>query len=616
MIGNALPLRLQLEASTAPLAAIGFGPNGQNGAPFVLPAMPSGDEDALALPMNCDENAKDGQSEYRGDDMLAAIPLVVDMPHYIAAPAAMLEAPVRSAMEPSAADADTDAAIDALPAASPAQGTVLHRIAALREHRVDEPTQRLAPATLPAAAVPTIRTGEQISPDAATMPDLPTLPGAQAKGAAASAVKSGGASVPKGRHMPIAPLAGGNEPAPDNQVARSPIDVRASAPAATESAETASSSARTAHPMFAATADKPADIAAMGSAPKAQSTQVLQSADTPRIIETTSRTEEPAANRAAAQIDSSTTPTAHVRQAGQFGSERPVSAQPVSIPAATNAMEAVSRASVPNPAVQPAAEDADPIVQATPSAIEATEPARKEEQRSGALRDANPMLDIKASERPVQPVLKSSSLGENDLPHRTVYSAQALETPQPAAVFQVPPPAQNGPQQAAANAPTIFTAPAPVPFDAQFGQRVSAAIGAAMNAMTVQDGTLMLQISPERLGRIEIAIDRASERLQITTENESVRGAIAQAHSRIEQELRAAGQRIGTIDVATRDASTGTGQGQNQNQPQAGTDQQRGQQNAAQQSFGRMGIDGRRAAPEIDTPSRPNGRPSSNILYA
>ncbi|MBH9538593.1 flagellar hook-length control protein FliK [Novosphingopyxis sp. YJ-S2-01] len=226
------------------------------------------------------------------------------------------------------------------------------------------------------------------------------------------------------------------------------------------------------------------------------------------------------------------------------------------------------------------------------------------------------MLDSKASERPVQPVLKSSSLGENGLPHRTVHSAQALETPQPAAVFQVPPPAQNGPQQAAANAPTIFTAPAPVPFDAQFGQRVSAAIGAAMNAMTVQDGTLMLQISPDRLGRIEIAIDRASERLHITTENESVRGAIAQAHSRIEQELRAAGQRIGTIDVATRDPSTGTGQGQSQNQAQAGTDQQRGQQNAAQQSFGRMGIDGRRAAPEIDTSSRPNGRPSSNILYA
>ena len=186
-----------------------------------------------------------------------------------------------------------------------------------------------------------------------------------------------------------------------------------------------------------------------------------------------------------------------------------------------------------------------------------------------------------------------------------------------ASLFQTATQAVSATQNQATNASNpIFTAPAPVPFDAQFGQRVSAAIGAAMNAMTVQDGTLMLQISPERLGRIEIAIDRASERLQITTENESVRGAIAQAHSRIEQELRAAGQRIGTIDVATRDASTGTGQGQNQNQPQAGTDQQRGQQNAAQQSFGRMGIDGRRAAPEIDTPSRPNGRPSSNILYA
>ena len=195
MIGNALPLRLQLEASTAPLAAIGFGPNGQNGAPFVLPAMPSGDEDALALPMNRSENAKDEQSERHGDDTLLAIPLVVDMPHYIAAPAAMLEAQARSAMEPSAADVDTDSAIDALPAASPGQGTVLHRVAAMREHRIDEPTQRLAPAALPAAAVPTIRTGEQISPDAATLPGSPTLPGAQANGAAALASNSKGGSI-------------------------------------------------------------------------------------------------------------------------------------------------------------------------------------------------------------------------------------------------------------------------------------------------------------------------------------------------------------------------------------------------------------------------------------
>ena len=174
---------------------------------------------------------------------------------------------------------------------------------------------------------------------------------------------------------------------------------------------------------------------------------------------------------------------------------------------------------------------------------------------------------------------------------------------------------QIQPQPSASAAPAMFAPAAPIPFDRQFGQRVGSAIGAAMNAMSVKDGMLLLQIAPERLGKIEIAIDRGSDRLQITTENEAVRGAIAQAHSRIEHELRTVGHRIGSIEVETRDAGTSGNAGQNQSGAQ-----QRGQDNAAQQSHQprpdprTLSLDhgGERAA---DTP-RAKPRPSSNIFYA
>ncbi len=149
-----------------------------------------------------------------------------------------------------------------------------------------------------------------------------------------------------------------------------------------------------------------------------------------------------------------------------------------------------------------------------------------------------------------------------------------------------------------------------IPFDQQFGQHVAAAIGSAINAMSVKNGMLMLQVTPERLGRIEIEIDPAMDRLQITTESEAVRGAIAQAHGRIEQELRFAGQRITTIDVTARDTATG--------QSQHGPTDQHGSENAAQHS-GSQRQNVRAALHERQgevsaQPDRP--RPSSNILYA
>ena len=165
-------------------------------------------------------------------------------------------------------------------------------------------------------------------------------------------------------------------------------------------------------------------------------------------------------------------------------------------------------------------------------------------------------------------------------------------------------------------AAAMFAPATPIPFDRQFGQRLGGAIGAAMNAMTVKDGMLLLQISPDRLGKIEIAIDKGNDRMQITTDNEAVRGAIAQAHGRIEQELRAVGHRIGSIDVETRDSAANAQTGNNQ----AGAGQQRGDQNAAQQSPAPRSNSsarttdrtGEHAAAQPST----GGRPSSNIFYA
>ncbi len=153
---------------------------------------------------------------------------------------------------------------------------------------------------------------------------------------------------------------------------------------------------------------------------------------------------------------------------------------------------------------------------------------------------------------------------------------------------------------------------ASVPFDRRFGQRIGGAIGAAMNAITVKDGVMLLQITPERLGRVSIALDTTTERLHITAENEAVRGAIAQAHGRIEQDLRHAGQRLAAIEVESRDTRSDLSQG-----GQNGA-QQRGH-NPAAQGPGRASGGARGDAPgHADRPAAAPTRaaPAHNIFYA
>jgi hypothetical protein len=169
---------------------------------------------------------------------------------------------------------------------------------------------------------------------------------------------------------------------------------------------------------------------------------------------------------------------------------------------------------------------------------------------------------------------------------------------------------------AAATATADYVQGAPIPFDQQFGPRVGSAISAAMNSMAVKDGTLLLQIAPDHLGKLEIAIDQASERLHITTENESVRSAIAQAHGRIEQELRSAGHRM-LVDVAARDSAATSQNGTAGQQHQAGQSEANAQSQSQSQGQARVGLrDSRSPGGQPNDAPLPGQRPSSNIHYA
>ncbi|WP_161595981.1 flagellar hook-length control protein FliK [Flavisphingopyxis soli] len=180
---------------------------------------------------------------------------------------------------------------------------------------------------------------------------------------------------------------------------------------------------------------------------------------------------------------------------------------------------------------------------------------------------------------------------------------------------------QTAPAQAGTPTPQNLPTAATVPFDHNFGQRIGGAISAAMSAMSIKNGAILLQITPEGFGKLEIALDHKMERLQITTENEAVRGAIAQAHGRIEHELRQAGQRITTIDVATRDAAArhdGSGSEQRSGQSAGHSTGHDGRGSNAQQSASTR-HDQRGFSANHGIPARPESglsNPASNVFYA
>lgn len=207
---------------------------------------------------------------------------------------------------------------------------------------------------------------------------------------------------------------------------------------------------------------------------------------------------------------------------------------------------------------------------------------------------------------------RSATVEDTPLARQVTAPATEMRAGQ-AAPFAVNLAAASGADQPSAEAGTRTEAAQTIPLDQRFGERLGAMVGTAMGNATLKDGMLRLQVTPDHLGPIEIEMDTsgASERLQITVENEAVRQAIAQAHARIEQELRQAGAKLAGIDVALRDAG-GDAQGNAQTNSQADTDGRR-PGSAISHETGPAGADG---SDLIDDRFAPRPGQPGNILYA
>ncbi|MEM1132567.1 MAG: flagellar hook-length control protein FliK [Pseudomonadota bacterium] len=107
----------------------------------------------------------------------------------------------------------------------------------------------------------------------------------------------------------------------------------------------------------------------------------------------------------------------------------------------------------------------------------------------------------------------------------------------------------------------------PIAFDNQFADRIAQEV--AMISKT--DRGISLQVTPERLGTINIEIMQGpnGDTVRMTAEDADVRQIIMQAQARIEQEMRQAGQKLGSFEVAGGGVSDSTTQQQNAEQNQS-----------------------------------------------
>ncbi|WOE74770.1 flagellar hook-length control protein FliK [Alterisphingorhabdus coralli] len=109
----------------------------------------------------------------------------------------------------------------------------------------------------------------------------------------------------------------------------------------------------------------------------------------------------------------------------------------------------------------------------------------------------------------------------------------------------------------------------PIAFDNRFADRIAQEV--AMISKT--DRGISLQVTPERLGTINIEIMQGAngDTVRMTAEDADVRQIIAQAQSRIEQEMRQAGQKLSSFEVAGGDVSDSAAQQQFGDQREAGS---------------------------------------------
>ena len=670
MSGNALPFRLQLEASTAPLTPLGTTPVLQRDTRFVMPGCKGEgfdpfDGDADGLPARADPSSTDEDKD-EGDAPLPTSPLIFDIPHY-ALPAIGHAGLPAVLPEPGSANLDVSHPVPVqafatdsgrLPqldnASSPASAAPALRNATTEAAFITAPITpsaeaRMLPGNIETAAVgtgPAQPAAQRRGASAATSDGLPA-PTAVLPGSAPSRPQiASNAELPRTDASPST--------TPPTQALYVRNDRVQLPPAAQESASSLSDQPRAAQPLAAnvsAQAPTTGAVRIDRPAPQAPATSPAQGPPSPANAESPSQT----APLAVSSRDVAGSPAREPADGQPREPQQSVTPHRTAATTATAAPQhapraAASAGSAQSPTTPPAEPQAIPRAQSTnDTATTDGEALTRSQPGLPALdkpaiqrRAAGPAtgrdllvaanhpstVDGDATPRPIASPLdtarpESGHAGQSSNGSaQTPVSTQPVQAPTPDAA---PSPIQNfdatlahqiQPQANQAAGPALFTPSTPIPFDRQFGQRVGSAIGAAMNAMTVKDGMLLLKIAPERLGKIEIAIDRGSDRMQITTENEAVRGAIAQAHGRIEHELRGLGQRIGSIEVETRDASANG----SASQSQTGAQQQRGQENAAQQSQQARPDARARSNDAADQriPARPApaGRAPSNIFYA
>lgn len=107
----------------------------------------------------------------------------------------------------------------------------------------------------------------------------------------------------------------------------------------------------------------------------------------------------------------------------------------------------------------------------------------------------------------------------------------------------------------AANSMPFTQSATPVTLDQNFAER----IGQEIAMMTKTDRGISLQVAPANLGiiNIEIMADPAGDTVRLTSENAEVRQMILQTQARIEQDMRAAGQKLAGFEVAGSGVSSG-----------------------------------------------------------
>ncbi len=233
-------------------------------------------------------------------------------------------------------------------------------------------------------------------------------------------------------------------------------------------------------------------------------------------------------------------------------------------------------------------------------------PARR--MVEGAVQSLRPAEALSAlfdlADPGIQPAISSLNAEQGVGP-----SIEAVPPAWAAALNAVSPQVQ---QPATVGAPLGAANPAQVPvhnlaFDAGFVAGIESQIA------RLADGGQMvkIQVMPEHLGRIDIEMLAGPERdqVRIVTEHDAVRDTLVSSQHRLEQDLRANGQRNAEVTVELRQQSPGTQNGSAQQQQQRG---QSGAESASARDAAQRANTSDGQADAAPAPRRPRG----NVRYA